>query len=108
MKVGFHIVWMFTIKRGTDLLFSRDKTVGCKMPKGEYVIDEDAYAINLVNEKMIQQGQKRSDLESLGFEFQLSFYKNDIIEYEKDGKIVREIFLSRTMPKVKIILRQNR
>lgn len=57
---------------------------------------------------MIQQGQKRSDLESLGFEFQLSFYKNDIIEYEKDGKIVRERFLSRTMPKVKIILRQNR
>lgn len=57
--------------------------------------------LNLVNEKMIQQGQKRSDLESLGFEFQLSFYKNDIIEYEKDGKIVRERFLSRTMPKVK-------
>lgn len=72
-----------------------------KCQKGEYVIDEDAYAINLVKEKMIQQGQKRSDLESLGFEFQLSFYKNDIIEYEKDGKIVRERFLSRTMPKVK-------
>ena len=51
-----------------------------KCQKGEYVIDEDAYAINLVKEKMIQQGQKRSDLESLGFEFQLSFYKNDIIE----------------------------
>ena len=63
-----------------------------KCQKGEYVIDEDAYAINLVKEKMIQQGQKRSDLESLGFEFQLSFYKNDIIEYEKDGKIVRERF----------------
>ena len=41
------------------------------------------------------------DLEALGFEFQLSFYKNDIIEYEKDGEIVRERFLSRTMPKVK-------
>ena len=42
-------------------------------------------------------------MEALGFEFQLSFYKkNDIIEYEKDtGEIVRERFLSRTMPKVK-------
>lgn len=72
-----------------------------KCDNGEYVIDEDAYAINLVREKMIQPGQKRGDLEALGFEFQLSFYKNDIIEYEKDGEIVRERFLSRTMPKVK-------
>lgn len=77
---------MFTIKRGTDLLFSRDKTVGCKMPKGEYVIDEDAYAINLVKEKMIQQGQKRSDLESLGFEFQLSFYKMILLNMRRMGK----------------------
>lgn len=72
-----------------------------KCDNGEYVIDEDAYAINLVREKMIQPGQKRGDLEALGFEFQLSFYKNDIIEYEKDGEIIRERFLSRTMPKVK-------
>ena len=72
-----------------------------KCDNGEYVIDEDAYAINLVREKMIQPGQKRGDLEALGFEFQLSFYKYDIIEYEKDGEIVRERFLSRTMPKVK-------
>ena len=32
-----------------------------KCDNGEYVIDEDAYAINLVREKMIQPGQKRAD-----------------------------------------------
>lgn len=50
---------------------------------------------------MIEQGQTRDDLESLGFEFRLSFYKNDIIEYEKDGQIFKERFLSRTMPKAR-------
>lgn len=72
-----------------------------KCENGEYIIDEDAYALTLVKEKMIQQGQKREDLERLGFEFRLSFYKNDIIEYEKDGEIFTERFLSRTMPKVR-------
>ena len=50
---------------------------------------------------MIKLGQTRNDLEKLGFEFKMSFYKNDIIEYEKDGEIFRERFLSRTMPKVR-------
>ncbi len=63
------------------------------------VIDEEAYARTLLNEKMIKQGQTRDDLETLGFTFKLSFYKNDIIEYEKDGEIFKERFLSRTMPK---------
>lgn len=63
------------------------------------VIDEEAYARKLLNEKMIEQGQTREDLESLGFTFKLSFYKNDIIEYEKGGKIFKERFLSRTKPK---------
>ena len=88
---------MFIIRKRNRLTIWSD----VKCDNGEYVIDEDAYAINLVREKMIQPGQKRGDLEALGFEFQLSFYKNDIIEYEKDGEIVRERFLSRTMPKVK-------
>ena len=39
------------------------------------------------------------DLQKLGFEFRMTFYKNDIIEYEKDGELCRERFLSRTMPK---------
>lgn len=67
-----------------------------KCENGKCVIDEDKYATILVNEKMIQHGQKRSDLKNHGFEFRLSFYKNDIIEYEKDGTIFRERFLSRT------------
>lgn len=67
-----------------------------KCENGKCVIDEDKYATILVNEKMIQHGQKRSDLKNYGFEFRLSFYKNDIIEYEKDGTIFRERFLSRT------------
>ena len=44
---------------------------------------------------------KITDLESEGYEFRLSFYENDIIQYEKDGDIYKERFLSRTMPKKK-------
>lgn len=72
-----------------------------KYEDGKNVIDEEAYAKILLNEKMIVQGQTRDDLESLGFVFRLSFYKNDIIEYEKDGQIFKERFLSRTMPKAR-------
>ncbi len=64
-----------------------------------YVINEEAYAETLIKEKMIQPGQSREDLKELGFVFKMSFYKNDIIEYEKNGKIFKERFLSRTMPK---------
>lgn len=65
----------------------------------KYVIDESNYSETLINEKMIKKGQCRQDLEKLGFEYRLSFYKNDIIEYEKDGNVYTERFLSRTMPK---------
>lgn len=70
-----------------------------KFEKGRNVIDEEAYARILVNEKMIQPGQSRTDLENHGFKFKLSFYKNDVIEYEKDGKIYIERLVSRTKPK---------
>ncbi len=67
--------------------------------EGDYfIIDEDKYAETLVNEKMIKEGQCRQDLAELGFEFLLSFYKEDIIEYEKDEAVFTERFLSRTMP----------
>ncbi len=72
-----------------------------KYEKGKYTLDENAYAATLVNEKMIKHGQTRMDLESLGFEFRLSFYENDIIEYEKDGQIFVERFKSRTKPNVR-------
>ena len=48
---------------------------------------------------MINPGQNRHDLERNGYEFRLSFYKNDIIEYEKEGILYKERFLSRTLPK---------
>jgi CRISPR-associated endonuclease Csn1 len=74
------------------------KQSGIKYDKGVLMIDEEAYAATLVKEKMIKNGQTRDDLEDLGFEFQMSFYKNDIIEYELNGKMYTERFLSRTMP----------
>ena len=69
-----------------------------KMEANHNIIDEDAYTKILLKEKMIQPGQSRKDLEDLGFTFKLSFYRNDIIEYEKGGVVYRERFLSRTMP----------
>ena len=70
--------------------------ITCKGNK--FVINEDAYLRILRQEKMINDNQTMNDLAKLGFEFKLSFYKNDIIQYEKDGKIYVERFLSRTMP----------
>lgn len=67
-----------------------------KCENGCYMIDEEAYANILINEKMIEQGQNRGDLDRLGYEFLLTFYRNDIIEYEKKGQIFRERFQSRT------------
>lgn len=85
--------------KNTEYYLVGVKQSDVKYENGAYMIDEDAYATTLVKEKMIRQGQNRTDLEKLGFEFRLSFYKNDIIEFEKDGNIFRERFLSRTMPK---------
>jgi CRISPR-associated endonuclease Csn1 len=83
-------------ERAYYLVGVKQSDVRCE--NGVYMIDEDAYAVTLVNEKMIKQGQIRADLEKLGYEFRMSFYRNDIIEYEKDGKLFRERFLSRTKP----------
>ena len=70
-----------------------------KFDSGIYAIDEAAYNKILVSERLIKPGQTRSDLERLGYKFMLSFYKNEIIEYEKDGEYYTERFLSRTKPK---------
>ena len=40
-------------------------------------------------------------LKVLGWQYKFSLYKNDFIEYEKDGEIFTERFLSRTIPKAK-------
>ena len=72
-----------------------------KFVKGRYILDEASYEDILVKEELLKPGMKITDLESEGYEFRLSFYKNDIIQYEKDGDIYKERFLSRTMPKKK-------
>lgn len=69
-----------------------------KYENGKLMIDENAYSRILIKEKLIHNGQSRKDLVELGYEFCMSFFKNDIIEYEKDGKLYKERFLSRTKP----------
>lgn len=86
-------------KKGYFLVGVRQSDIKCEGSR--YVIDEDAYAATLLNEKMIKIGQSREDLPALGFEFQMSFHKNDIIEYEKNGEVYLERFLSRTKPNSK-------
>ncbi len=70
-----------------------------KFCKNGYIIDEEAYNRILVSEKMIKPGQTRNNLETLGYKFMLSFYKDEIIQYEKNGEYYTERFLSRTKPK---------
>ncbi len=67
-----------------------------KFKAGKSVIDEKAYTRILQQEGMLQEGQSRADLEKLGYEFRLSFYRNNIIQYEKGGEIFTERFQSRT------------
>lgn len=69
-----------------------------KFNKGTYIINEAAYNKTLVSDKLIKPGQTRSDLEKLGYKFIFSFYKNEIIEYEKNGEYHTERFHSRTKP----------
>lgn len=70
-----------------------------KFEKGQYKLNEEAYNKALVAEKVIPEGKSRNDLGMMGIEFCWSFYRGDVIEYEKNGEIKRELFWSRTMPK---------
>ncbi len=71
------------------------------MRGGKHVIDEDAYSKILINEKVISEGQNRLSLIELGYEFKMSFYRDEIIQFEKNGIVRTERFLSRTMPNVR-------
>jgi len=90
----------------TDVYYKEEKQyylVGIKQSHikckdGKYQIDEESYSENLLNERMISAGQTRLDLQALGYEYCFSLYKNDLLNYEKDGKEYTERFLSRTMP----------
>ena len=91
----------------TDVYYQKDKgkyfLVGikycdCCYRKGKYVIEEEAYRQRLIAERVIEKSQSRADLERLGIIYQFSLYKNDLLEYEKNGVSYVERFLSRTMP----------
>lgn len=91
-----------------DVYYSREKEqyylIGikysdCRYKDGVYVIDEDAYCDVLRAEKLIGKDEGIKALADKGIEFRLSFYKNEIINYEKNGEYFTERFLSRTMPK---------
>ena len=69
-----------------------------KFEGGNYIISEEAYNQILIAEKVIKEGQTRENLEEMGIKFCLTFYENDIIQYEKGGKLYTERFVSRTMP----------
>lgn len=64
-------------------------------------IKRETYEMCLRAEGVLEDGQSYGELEKLGFELVDTFYKNDIIKYEKNGKYYTERFLSRTMPKQK-------
>lgn len=72
--------------------------------KGRCVINEEAYNRILVQEKMISASDSRLDLERLGYEFCFSLYKDDFIEFEKNGEYFTERFHSRTMTNRNYIL----
>lgn len=94
----------------TDVYFnSNDKKyylVGLKYSdfkyvKGQCQIDEDAYAQVLIKEDMISEGETRETLKDKGYIFKFSLYKNEYIEYEKNGEYYTERYLSRTLPNKK-------
>ncbi len=64
-------------------------------------INREAHERCLRAEWVLEDGQAYEDLEKLGFELVDTFYKNDIIRYEKGGKYYMERFLSRSMPQKK-------
>lgn len=77
--------------------------VGIKYADLQYdgKINREAHERCLRAEWVLEEGQAYEDLERLGFELVDTFYKNDIIRYEKSGKYYTERFLSRSMPAVR-------
>ena len=52
-------------------------------------------------EGVLTEQHTLDDLAAIGTEFQFSLYENDYLEYEKNGEIKTERFLSRTKPQNK-------
>lgn len=62
---------------------------------GKGVIEDETYTRILRDEKVLLDTQTVADLDRLGFSYQMSFYENDIILFEKDGSMCERRFLSR-------------
>lgn len=61
-----------------------------------YVVDEESYNNLLINAGAIKEGETLQDLGKMNIAYKFSLYKNDIIQYEKNGEFYTERFLSRT------------
>lgn len=76
--------------------------------KGDlYIIDEESYNKLLINAGAIKNGETLKDLERLNVSYRFSLYKNDIIQYEKNGKFYTERFWSRTKEQNKNYIQTN-
>ena len=68
-----------------------------KFEKGKYILSNEKYNKNLIDEKVIKQGETLEQAINNGLEFKYSFYKNNIIELiNKDGKTEIFRFLSKS------------
>ncbi len=66
-----------------------------KFEKGKYLLSENKYNDILVKEKVISTNETIEDLEKLNIEFKFSLYKNDIVQYTKNGEVYTDRFLSK-------------
>lgn len=67
-----------------------------KYLNGKYVLDEKSYVAILIKEGLLKEGDTLESLKLAGYEYRLSFYENDIIEYEQNGIVYKERFLSKS------------
>ena len=77
------------------------RQVDIKFENGKHMIDEEAYAEKLLMNKMIDDKETREDLGKHGYIYKFTFYRNDIIEYEKNGKFYRERLWSKVTSKTR-------
>ncbi len=74
------------------LIGIKQSDIKCK--GNQYIIDEEKYTDNLIQNGLLKEGQKIEDLEKLGYLFKFSIFKNDTIEFEKKGELIKCRFLS--------------
>lgn len=62
---------------------------------GSIVIDEKAYNDTLISEGLVEKNETYRDISKYGYRYLFSLFKNNYIEYEKNGEVFTERFLSR-------------